>query len=388
MPESTQLCLCCEQAFDPHEMVYSQENGLCIPCFQTGYLVDELTGEFISADDSIQATHILPGGREITVITSRDNVTLVEDSIQFYTPSAIEALFFTCVGCDQCFTMDLVATRRDGNYCEECAPPEARIVFRDAEPPVVSEEFDECKSHRCYGIEIEVQYGFEASATNNTVFASKEDGSLHHQGVEFCSPILQGDAGLSELADILQVCNDNGAEIDHKCGLHVHIDLRDFNKQELVRLFYILRKVEHVTRLLVTEERNNNEFCCATLCQVQTNDQDRFDEQVIENCENMQRYSAYNFLSYYNRKTVEVRLHHGTLNYEEIRNWVLLHLAIVDYAKNNDTTTFETLQNLNVAGTFEMLKNMGIQSEVIDYYVARLEQLGNTHLVQQHVVVA
>lgn len=388
MPEPTQLCLCCEQTFDRHGMVRSQDNWLCVSCFQTSYFVDEITGVFIDADSSIQAIHIMPGGREITVITSQENATLVESTGMFYTEHAISQLFFQCENCGGSFSRDYANNRRGGDYCDDCAPSEPRMVLRDAESAVVSEDFDECKSHRCYGIEIEVQYGYEASTLNNTVFASKEDGSLHNQGIEFCSPILQGDAGLAELADILQVCNDNGAEIDHKCGLHVHIDLRDFNKQELVRLFYILRKVEHVTRLLVTEERGENEFCCATLGQIRTHNRNGFDDRVMEHCEDMQRYSAYNFLSYYDHKTVEVRLHHGTLNYEEIRNWVLLHLAIVDYAKNNDTTTFQSLQDMNLAGTFEMMKNIGVQPEVIDYYVARLEQLGNTHLVEQPALVS
>lgn len=388
MPQPVRTCLCCEMPFYEEEMVQSQGGSLCLPCFQSSYFVDEITGEFISADDCIQAIHILPDGRETTVITLRENATLIEDNSQFYTLHAIEELFFQCVNCNQNFNRDSIRHRRGGEYCEECAPSEPRMVFCDAKPEVVSEDFDECKSNRCYGVEIEVQYGYEASAANNTVFASKEDGSLHNQGVEFCSPILQGDAGLTELADILQICNDHGAEIDNKCGLHIHIDLRDFSKQSFTRLFYILRKIENVTRLLVTEERRNNQFCSATLRQIQTNDRDGFDEQVMEHCENMERYSAYNFLAYSSHKTVEVRLHHGTLNYEEIRNWILLHLAIVDYAKNNDTDTFQSLQDMNLVGIFEMLKNIGVQPEVIDYYVARLEKLGNTHLVQQSTVVA
>lgn len=388
MPQPTHLCLCCEHSFDQSEMLRSQDNWLCLPCFQTGFFVDELTGDFIPADSSIQAIHILPSGCETTVITSQENATLVESTGLLYTAHAIGELFFQCVGCNESFNRNRANNRREGEYCAECAPPEPRMVHRDAQATVVSEEFEECKSYRCYGIEIEVQYGYEASAANNTVFGSKVDGSLYNQGVEFDSPILQGDAGLEELANILQICNDNGAEIDHKCGLHVHIDLRDLNKQELVRLFYILRKVESVTRLLVTEERNENQFCSASLTQISTNDRNGFDERVIAHCESMQRYSAYNFLSYYDHETVEVRLHHGTINYEEIRNWVLLHLAIVDYAKNNDAETFQSLQDMNLAGTFEMLKNIGVQPEVIEYYVARLEQLGNTHLVQQPVTVA
>ena len=388
MPQSSQTCLCCEMPFPEEEMVRSEESSLCLPCFQTGYFVDEITGAFVPSDQCVQATHILPSGRETLVITSQDNATMVESTGQFYTPHAIGELFFQCAGCEQSFNRNRENTRRDGGYCEECAPPQPSMVFRDAEPDVVSEEFDECKSDRCFGIEIEVQYGYEASAANNTVFASKEDGSLHNQGVEFCSPILQGDAGLSELANMLQICNDHGAEVDHKCGLHIHIDLRDFNKQEFVRLFYILRKVESVARLLVTDERSGNQFCSHSLSQIETNDRNGFDDRVMARCESMQRYSAYNFLAYSDHETVEVRLHHGTLNYEEIRNWVLLHLAIVDYAKSNDTTSFQNLQDMDLAGTFEMLKNIGVQPEVIEYYVARLERLGNTHLVQQPAVVA
>lgn len=388
MPEPIHSCLCCEMLFYEEKMVCSQESYLCLPCFRTGYFVDEITGTFIPADECVQATHILPSGRQTTVITSQENATLVESTGQFYTPHAIGELFFQCVGCNQSFDRRQVCTHRDGEYCEECAPPEPRLVFRGAKPEVKSEEFDECKSERCYGIEIEVQYGYEASAANNTVFASKEDGSLYNQGVEFCSPILQGDAGLSELANILQICNDNGAEVDNECGLHVHIDLRDFNKQEFVRLFYILRKVESVTRLLVTEERNSNHFCSASLSQVRTDDRRGFDERIMDYCESMQRYSAYNFSAYYDHGTVEIRLHHGTLNYEEIRNWVLLHLSIVDFAKNNDTETFQSLQDKDLADTFQMLQNMGVEPEIIDYYTERLEQLGNTHLVQHPIAVA
>lgn len=49
----------------------------------------------------------------------------------------------------------------------------------------------------------------------------------------------------------------------------------------------------------------------------------------------MARYSAYNFDAYNTHKTIECRLHAGSIDYTEISNWVKLHLAIVDYAKND-----------------------------------------------------
>ena len=57
----------------------------------------------------------------------------------------------------------------------------------------------------------------------NTAFGAKYDGSVSGEGMEFVSPILQGNKGIKELKQFLKFTEDNNWNSDETCGMHMHI---------------------------------------------------------------------------------------------------------------------------------------------------------------------
>ena len=98
--------------------------------------------------------------------------------------------------------------------------------------------------------------------------------------------------------------------INKSCGLHVHLDMRNRN----VNVCYErLLKFQNILFGMIKKERWNNTYCKPT-----SND-NRYDRYVAINKE--QAYAAH--------RTIEVRLHHATLDMKQIELWVKLLLKVI-----------------------------------------------------------
>jgi hypothetical protein len=133
--------------------------------------------------------------------------------------------------------------------------------------------------------------------------------------VEVTLLLVQGK--YERLETLLKFLNDNGAYVNHTCGVHVHIDQRHNDKKEALKIYSklqnavapMLTKMVDMTRLIPEPGRTN--YCA-----------------LNKNIKN--KYQAINFLSYSSKRTIEVRLHHGCLDFKTITNWVETLLAICE----------------------------------------------------------
>lgn len=303
------------------------EETICEGC-SDAYCYDELNDCMISMDNAVSAISITRG-RQTEIMIHTDNATCINGD--YYTEAAVDELFTSCEGCGEYVDCDNALYSEDYSYCESCYPGDSAnkdINWKDMGEDIDGTTFDDCISHRRYGVEIECIDASDSSYSNNTAFQSKYDSSVASGGCEFVSPILCGDKGFEELRKMCKILSSNYADTNDSCGLHIHIDLTDFDDSDLARLFYFVQLLEPIARKFVPNSRNRNEFCNSSIEGMDF-------ETKYENgfFKGLQRYSAYNFQSYNFRKTLEIRLHQGTIDYDEIRNWVSLHLAIVDYVK-------------------------------------------------------
>ena len=76
---------------------------------------------------------------------------------------------------------------------------------------------------RSAGIQAEYE-GYTHRTTPHWKIVS--DGSC---GYELVSPILEGEAGVEELQKAATALEAAGAQVDRRCGLHVHFDARQMN---------------------------------------------------------------------------------------------------------------------------------------------------------------
>lgn len=120
---------------------------------------------------------------------------------------------------------------------------------------------------------------------------------------------------------------------DRRAGLHVHIDMRKRNKDlvynNLVACQYALLSV-------VDPKRIDNEFCRIV-------ESRKFPTEFTGQRE--ERYRTINAAAFYKYKTLEIRMHEGSIDYTQITNWVDLLVRVANYSKKlkNDVTKVTTL---------------------------------------------
>lgn len=165
-------------------------------------------------------------------------------------------------------------------------------------------------------------------------------------GWEIASPILRlNEVGENEeLRGVCTRLEQVGPQIDRTCGHHLHIDISDLHWQEVQRLCWLWARYEPFLFELVNTSRRGNSYCPA-LCRVNWPDNPMSHWRNLvpgltsSSRETFQRHSGYfprgalNIGSWWQNGRVEVRLHHGTISYAEIRDWAMLMTSLVARVK-------------------------------------------------------
>lgn len=158
----------------------------------------------------------------------------------------------------------------------------------------------------------------------------KHDGSLRPQAGEtgYELAILLREANYrKELKKIFELLGEVKAVVENRrCGLHVHLDMRKRNKEVV---YSNLVSCQDALLKVVDPRRTDNEFC-------RTVESRKFPTKFKG--DRQERYRTINAAAYYKYKTLEVRMHQGSLDYSEVINWIGLLLKITNHRikiKNN-----------------------------------------------------
>lgn len=117
--------------------------------------------------------------------------------------------------------------------------------------------------------------------------------------------------------------------VNKTCGLHVHIDARNRNRE---LMFHNLVSCQDMFIRMQPGHRKENEYC-------ERNSKKEFqfppsqNSYYFEEYDNDQRHSVVNGHSYQKHETIEVRIHAGCVNPEQIGSWVEVLLEIVNQPK-------------------------------------------------------
>lgn len=205
------------------------------------------------------------------------------------------------------------------------------------------------------------------------------DGSINgNNPFELNTSPVNGDLFLLQTKDIAKALKTSGAMVNESCGMHVHVDARDFEFWEIEKLIRLYSVIEPTLFKMVPAHRRKNRFCveCGeTLVKdLDTNLKNnkvldmngRLKKIDIKNAiadtvykedkstlQNMRinkyatgahasntRYNALNIHSWVYRGSIESRLYQGVTDYESIVNWSMMWAYILDYTY---TTNFKKL---------------------------------------------
>jgi hypothetical protein len=151
----------------------------------------------------------------------------------------------------------------------------------------------------------------------------KKDGSLRpklgEMGYELAI-LLPESNYIRPLRQLCKILEEVGAVAkERRCGLHVHLDMRR-RKKDIV--YNNLVACQTVFFKFLDPERNDNEFCRLVSSRV-------FPTKFKNDRE--ERYKTVNAAAYYKYRTLEVRMHEGSVNFKDITNWVRLLVRVANH---------------------------------------------------------
>lgn len=194
---------------------------------------------------------------------------------------------------------------------------------------------------------------------NNTYWHVKTDSSC---GWEICTPVSSGSEDLAFIGTIATYLSKWHFETDERCGFHIHVDVSDFDEYQMGILFNRWIKIEKYLLKLVPKHRRNNIHClpyhkldwfvnisaiaripgispceiwnafCPTNFSPHNNVQKRYTLNFVNFAKFLSREKE-GLSTKHCRKTLELRLPEGTLNSEDITNWIKLFVSFIEASK-------------------------------------------------------
>lgn len=125
---------------------------------------------------------------------------------------------------------------------------------------------------------------------------------------------------IKKVCEILAKCE---AKVNKTCGLHVHLDMRTRDIDHVYNnMFYL----QNIMFKMQPPERKSGQYS-KSLTKLNF---ESFNKCTDKDLQNKNRYHAINKVSYARHRTLEIRLHEGSVNDKDIRRWVYMLIKIAN----------------------------------------------------------
>jgi hypothetical protein len=173
---------------------------------------------------------------------------------------------------------------------------------------------------------------------------------------------------VTKVTDILK---KHGGYVNNSCGMHVHLDMRH---RDVATSYERLFKSRSLLQNMVSNDRLTNNYCRPNM-----------NASYVEEISKTEKYRQFNLLTYDRIKTLEVRMHGGSVTASKIINWVKLLTYIVD---NQAELGFVDSSNVSVAFPNMTTKMLGyIEKRTADVKKSVDVKLDETTFIQYEMAV-
>jgi hypothetical protein len=163
-----------------------------------------------------------------------------------------------------------------------------------------------------------------------------DDGSVYGENpFELRTAPAKGMKFIEQIGEICNVLKKGKAEANDTCGLHVHVDARDFTPDDLIKVAAIWPKLENKFWNLTTADRKDGEWCPSwdysldkSLSLIEMYD------DIKENLLEYGDRSSLNLQALEAHGTIENRMHHGTTSFSKIVRWAKLNDKFMTLVKD------------------------------------------------------
>lgn len=158
---------------------------------------------------------------------------------------------------------------------------------------------------------------------------------IHHDGseLELATPPLRGKEGFDKLKFVMDTLSDLGCDVTGEDGMHVHHDAPEFvqNIDLCIRLVKNWRSNRHLIYQFVSPDRTHDAYgegghwACP-----------KWSDQAILELERSREIPYWdrndlNLCALSKHGTIEIRLHEGTLDFNEASSWIKFGQKFIDH---------------------------------------------------------
>ena len=230
----------------------------------------------------------------------------------------------------------------------------------------------ECVFHKDYRVPNEKDLGMLTEVVGDGSVRYEDNEGNDGSGAEV--KVTMRSENPVRLKGIVDKINAMGGEVNTTCGMHVHLDQRGVSKVTATKRAKRLVKALPALMKLVPQSRLENRFCQANRM-IPKHGTYRF---------NSDRYMMINYLSAYRKhKTIEVRLHGGTLDFWKVLGWIKLCQFIQNSSEIDAISKACSNSIYNMTGIEELIR-METMPESIRLYVWR--RYRQFHMVQANML--
>lgn len=318
------------------------------------------------------------------------NLIYSEDSLQKYgnnkyCEDCFHEKYFECEYCIKIKDINKkVEVDTWTNACEDCMMNGKSFIMEYDSKPLSLRgcTFDKIKHKRCFGIELEIDddnincYKMCRQKTHFGCYDDCLDG-----GMEFYSPILKGDIGYNQ---IKAFCRNIGKPIiSSQAGFHIHIDTRDLSRnnqwKKIRKIYYLFTSIEQYIFSIVDYSRRENTYCERHyLHSVEDILRCRTKEEMNGlMCDyGSGKFSGLHIDDWDCRRTIELRYHHGTANFDDVINWVNLNLGIFEFARKSSIKKIKEVLKFDKKDTEEqrlkkIIYRITKSRKLVNFYVKK-----------------
>jgi hypothetical protein len=178
-------------------------------------------------------------------------------------------------------------------------------------------------------------------------------GGFFDNGWEVASYIGCGAQDVNHISRLARFLSNAGSEVNLNCGLHVHVEVADFNEEDMGILLSNWLKVEEFLISICHPSRQNNKYCLPLRNKFNIQSKIQiiktpldvwfclrpFDLNIHNNKDKRVTLNTVGFAislinSFFSRKTIELRLPECVLDENHVKNWIRLIINFVETSKN------------------------------------------------------
>ena len=286
-----------------------------------------------------------------------------------YCGTCADELLAQCEDCGN-WLLDSEMQNSDGGlYCDLCD----NMPDFDRKDEITGQKFDKIVSELYFGVELEThrckRYMF---LEDDDFWGAKCDHTV--RGKEFDSAKMNGDEGLAAVRRLCAFAEDNNWRVDPRCGFHLHIDMTGFTARQLRAIAYAYNRTPDIWESFVDSSRADCGWC----------DFASLNENKIRGLKtkadwrsmayDTERYRWLNWEAYRTHGSLELRFHEGTIDCDQVINWIKAHTSFIDWVADAGCTKVKQDLGGDVNKQFKTLCDIWLEyghTDLCDFYHAK-----------------